>query len=668
MLDRCFKRCLLFRAALVFVFLIPPGTLWAAESSKVLKIEEMTVTETAETLSSPSPSATVISQEDLENTFIQKPLYIMQKVPGVAIQDYGQGAVASCFSMRGLRLGHNTGVAIFVDGVPLNESTSHGDGYGDFNAVIPEDIAYVEVIKGPSSALYGQFARAGVVNIVTKHRGDFARVNLGAGSWDRQRFSLSLGQEQDKLNSVYAAKVVKQGGKTDHSDLLSANGAGKFTYDFSNDLTASLALNFYSVDWDHPEYLTPAQWEAGDYWSAKPLGEGSRDRYGFNTNVTYDIDKDRFVNFLAYAYRSNLTRYRDKDTRVDEEFHDRDIVGGSTSYVWNFDLASMANRLILGMDGQLEMTHTINAQNPSRIASARENVTVDGDSDLYTWSVFFQNQLDLTQAWMVSLGGRYDHMSGDLDDNLTNTTASMPDFGIFSPKAALEFTPVEGYTLFTTYGEGFRLPNGFDKFEYPNLSEETYTQYEIGIKTSPLANLTATLTGFILDVEDEIVEDISTGTKENMGDTRRKGIELSLDYTPWQYVNIYGALSYIKGKYENYVDNGVDYSGSDIELVPDWIYSIGVEWRPEEGFFAGVDTRYVGEGAKQAYAVNYSGSRKVTQNYTVTDVQVGYKYKHYTLTLDVTNVFDERYPASESTSSYRTADPLGFFLSLSTEF
>jgi len=127
--------------------------LWAAESSKVLKIEEMTVTETAETLSAPSPSPTVISQEDIENTFIQKPLYIMQKVPGVAIQDYSQGGVASAFTMRGMRLGHNTGVAIFVGG-PLNESTSHGDGYGDFNAVIPEDIAYVEVIKGPSSALW----------------------------------------------------------------------------------------------------------------------------------------------------------------------------------------------------------------------------------------------------------------------------------------------------------------------------------------------------------------------------------------------------------------------------------------------------------------------------------------------------------------------------------
>ena len=85
-------------------------------------------------------------------------------------------------------------------------------------------------------------------------------------------FPCPWGRSKDKLNSVYAAKVVKQGGKTDHSDLLSANGAGKFTYDFSNDLTASLALNFYSVDWDHPEYLTPAQWEAGDYWSAKPPG------------------------------------------------------------------------------------------------------------------------------------------------------------------------------------------------------------------------------------------------------------------------------------------------------------------------------------------------------------------------------------------------------------
>ncbi len=644
------------------------GHAWAAESSKVLKLDEITVKGEASKVSLPPPSATIVTGDQIQNMFLEKPLYIMERIPGVAIQDYSQGAVASAFTMRGLRLGHNTGVAIFVDGVPLNESTSHGDGYGDFNMVIPEDIAYIEVIKGPSSALYGQFARAGVVNIITKHRGDFGLVKLGFGSWDRQRFSLSTGREDGKLNTVFGANVIRQEGKTENSDLLQGSVTGKFTYDFTDYLTGSLALNFYSVDWDHPEYLTQEQWDAGDYWSAKPLGGGTRDRYGFNTNWTYDVSNDDFANFILYAYRSNLTRYRDKDTRVDEEFHDRDIYGGSTSYIWSSTLAGMANNLTLGFDGQVELTHTINAETPSRIRPAREIVTVDGESTLLTYSLFFQNQLDLTDAWKVTLGGRYDHMSGVLDDALIGTSSDMDDFDIFSPKAAIEFTPLVGYTFFTTYGEGFKLPRGFDKFMYPDLKEETYVQYELGVRLAPLPTLDATLTGFILDTEDEIVVDDAAGTKVNTGETRRKGIELSLDYAPLEDLQLFGTLSYIKGEYLSYINDGIDYSGTDIELVPDWIFSFGAEWRPPQGFFAGFDTRYVGEGAKDKYEAGYTGIRRTTIDYLVTDVQLGYQYNNYSLTLDVTNVFDKRYPASESSSSYRTANPLGCFLTFAMTY
>ncbi|WP_457552828.1 TonB-dependent receptor [Desulfobacula sp.] len=657
-----------FAVITLFSLMLLQGYAWASESSKVLKLGEITVKGQSSKISPPPPSATIISQDQLQNQFLDKPLYIMEKVPGVAIQDYSQGAVASAFSMRGLRLGHNTGVAIFVDGVPLNESTSHGDGYGDFNVVMPDDIAYIEVIKGPSSALYGQFARAGVVNIVTKHRGDFNRVKLGIGSWNRQRFQMSMGQKTGKLNSIFGTEITKQDGKTENSEMVKANATGKFTYDFSDDLTGSLALNLYSVDWDHPEYLTRAQWDAGDYWSAKPLGGGTRDRYGFNTNWTYDVSDDDFLNFLFYAYRSNLTRYRDRDTRVDEEYHDRDMYGGSTSYVWNTEVGGMANNLTVGFDGQVELTHTINAQNPSRIRTAREIVTVDGDSTIMTYSMFLQNQLALTDAWKLTVGGRYDHISGELDDSLTGTSADMEDYNIFSPKAAIEYTPFAEYTLFTTYGEGFKLPNGFDKFEYPELEKETYTQYELGVRMSPLLNLETTLTGFVLDTEDEILTDAAAGTKTNTGETRRKGIELSLDYTLLNHLQLYGTLSYIKGEYENYISNGVDYSGTDIELVPNWIYSCGAEWRPPQGFFAGFDTRFVGEGEKNKYAAGYNGVREKTIDYLVTNVQLGYQYKNYSIALDVSNVFDERYPSYESASSYRTANPRGCFLSFTMTY
>ena len=118
----------------------------------------------------------------------------------------------------------------------------------------------------------------------------------------------------------------------------------------------------------------------------------------------------------------------------------------------------------------------------------------------------------------------------------------------------------------------------------------------------------------------------------------------------------------------NYISNGVDYSGTDIELVPNWLYSFGAEWRPPQGFFASVDTRFVGEGEKDKYSAGYTGTREKTIDYLVTNLQLGYQYKIYALTLDVTNVFDERYPSYESASSYRTANPRGCFLSFSMAY
>ena len=655
-------------AVLLVCTMLLSGNGWSSEPSKVLKLDDITVQEKSKRFSAPAPSATIIGSEDIEGEYFEKTLYLLQKVPGVVIQDYGQGAVASQFSMRGLRLGHNTGVAIFVDGVPLNESTSHGDGYGDFNTVIPEDIDYMEVIKGPSSALYGQFARAGVVNIITKRSGNFGLYKFGAGDFNRQRFAASGGHEDGNLKSVFGAELSRSEGATDHSAWLLGNATGKLTYDFNDALRGGLTANLHATEWDHPEYLTREQWDAGDYWSAKPLGGGERHRYGLSTNWTYTASENAFSNLMLYGYTMNLTRYRDKDTYVAEEYHDRDMVGGSASHVWAADFGGMPNTLTVGIDGQVELTHTINASNPSRIPSARENITVDGDSTINTYSAYFQDRFSPSPMWAITLGARYDYVDGDLDDKLTGTSTDMETFTIFSPKGALEFTPIEGYTFFSTYGEGFRLPSGFDKFTYPDLTEETYRQYELGLKISRFARFESTLTGFILDVDDEIVTDAAADTKKNQGSTRRKGVELEINYAPVNYLSIYGNLSYIKGTYEDYVNKGVDYSGTDISRVPDWLFSVGARWAPPEGVFAGFDYRYVGESDLKDYASDYTGTRKTTIDYCVADAQIGYRYDKYSLTLDIKNAFDERYPSTESATSLRTANPRSFFVTFTKKY
>jgi iron complex outermembrane receptor protein len=244
----------------------------------------------------------------------------------------------------------------------------------------------------------------------------------------------------------------------------------------------------------------------------------------------------------------------------------------------------------------------------------------------------------------------------------------MEEYDIFSPKAGIEYMPLEGYTFFTTYGEGFRLPSGLDKFYYPDLTEETYKQYEAGVKLSAIKNLVATVTGFVLDVDNEIVTDAAEGTKVNQGETRRKGVELEMDYIPIRNLQFYGNVSYTDGEYKHYINNGVDYSGSGIELVSKWLYSFGARWRPSQGFYAGFDYRYVGDADKEAYAVDFTGTRRKTMDYWVADAQIGYRYNTYSLSLDVTNIFDERYPSYESASSYRTANPRGAFLTLSMSY
>ncbi len=645
-----------------------PSLAQSAEPSKILRLNEVVVQGSAD-VSPPPPSATLISSEEIEQQHYDKALYIMQKIPGVTIMDYGQGAVASQFTMRGVRLGHNSGVAIFVDGVPISESTSHGDGYNDFNTLIPEDIDYIEVIKGPSSALYGQFARAGVVNIVTKRSRNFGLYKLGFGDFGRQRFAASAGHQDGKMRSVVGVELSRSEGATDNSNWDLGNATGKFTYDFHDALTAGITLNLHTTSWDHPEYLSRDQWNAGEYWSARTLGGGKRYRYGLNTNLTYNPTDHSSVNLMLYGYTMNLSRYRDQLTSVNEEYHDRDMFGGSASYVWSGKLADMPNTMTAGIDSQIEKTHTINARNPNLIRTAREVITVDGKSDIRTYSAYIQNQLLPNQDWKVTLGGRYDRISGELDNRITSAESEMNAFNIFGLKGSMEYTPVQGYTLFSTYGNGFRLPNGFDKFNSPHLEEETYTQYEAGLKFTQRAQVESTLTGFILDVKDEIVSpNLDSPVKENQGETRRKGLEWEIKYNPLQDLFLYGIASYTKGEYQDWVQGGVSYSGTQIPGVPKVGYSFGAQWKPMDGFFASFDYRRVGKGLLDNYPADFTGQRLDTISYWVADAQVGYQYEKYSLTLDGKNLFDQRYPSTESANSLRTANPRALFLTFAVSY
>ena len=88
---------------------------------------------------------------------------LMRQVAGIEVHEQGQGpGFASTASIRGFSSDHSTDIALWVDGVPINEPVNgHAEGYNDWNLLFPQAIRDIEVTKGPSNPFYGNFAMAG---------------------------------------------------------------------------------------------------------------------------------------------------------------------------------------------------------------------------------------------------------------------------------------------------------------------------------------------------------------------------------------------------------------------------------------------------------------------------------------------------------------------------
>ncbi|NJL58952.1 MAG: Plug domain-containing protein [Desulfobacteraceae bacterium] len=138
------------------------------ESAKEHELEEVVVRGDLSQKNLEASSSAVLTNEEISNRIYESPLEVIGRVPGVSVKQYKQGGTAASFQMRGFTsISHGSDAAIYLDGIPLNE----GDGYADTNIVNPEELERVELIKGPVSPLYGNYASAGVLHFLHPEKG-----------------------------------------------------------------------------------------------------------------------------------------------------------------------------------------------------------------------------------------------------------------------------------------------------------------------------------------------------------------------------------------------------------------------------------------------------------------------------------------------------------------
>ncbi len=115
---------------------------------------------------------TVVTRQDILNSGVRSIDDAIQTLGGIEAQTRGVYGAQADFSIRGSSFNQ---VLVLIDGQPINDPLT-----GHFNSNIPLnliDIERIEIIRGPSSAIYGPDAMGGVINIVSR---SFSDHNPGA--------------------------------------------------------------------------------------------------------------------------------------------------------------------------------------------------------------------------------------------------------------------------------------------------------------------------------------------------------------------------------------------------------------------------------------------------------------------------------------------------------
>lgn len=486
---------------------------------------EVTVVVTAERTPQPASesisTATVITAKEIRNQGARSVADVLRFVPGIALRSYGQpGAVATAI-VRGTKANQ---VLILVDGERVS-SAGFISG-ADLSKFPTDDIARIEVIRGPVSCLYGSDATGGVINIITKRpAGDGGQLTLGFGANGRQEKTLSLnGSSVTGATWQLTGSVPAFDGIRANSDYSATNLATRLTFPSVNGWELSLkgeqyhdSLGLPGADPSHTGYvdLDDRQW-----WKRE----------------NFDISAKRKLGMGQFEWRAY---------RLDQELHNNapglDWMGAPVVY----------DSLISGVTQATEMTYFFERGRHKLVFGgeyrneAYEDIESGASPSTQSNSIsnralFVQDRIGVSPKTDLVLGTRY-------DDHSAAGGRMTPRLGIthaISPRMRVR----------TSFAEGFRAPN-FVELYYPegpwgpgysgnpNLKPEKSTQYEIGFNLA-LGNDSFDLAVFHNDVRD-LIQATSSTPYANVGQARQRGIEFTWERRLGSSANLSLACSYL---------------------------------------------------------------------------------------------------------------------------
>ena len=169
-----------------------------AQSVKLQDIIVTTPTKSPVSLQSVTADVDVVTAQDIEERGFQTLGALLRTRAGIQMTRNGGLGKSTSVYVRGM---DSKRTLVLIDGVRYNDPTSLSGA--QYEHLLLDDVARVEIVKGPQSGVWGADATAGVINIITKRamqKGLSATLGAEYGSYNTQKYTLNSGYKADKFD------------------------------------------------------------------------------------------------------------------------------------------------------------------------------------------------------------------------------------------------------------------------------------------------------------------------------------------------------------------------------------------------------------------------------------------------------------------------------------
>jgi iron complex outermembrane receptor protein len=502
-----------------------------SDSARVRRLGTVTVTAAPADRAAPFKS-TRIDATTIKQTPAHDSYDLLRQTAGLEVHEQGQGpGFASNASIRGFSSDHSTDLALWIDGVPVNEPVNgHAEGYNDFDVLFPGGVSEFDVIRGPTSALYGNFALAGVVNVRTLERMRGRALTVSGGSFGRADL-MALGgfDAGENGGGVIGARYVHENGFRPHSRSDIGQGHARLVRDIAPGMTLDGGLELYGARWSSAGFLSEDEFARHEYDIVSNPSDGgykrrAQERISLRVargaalwRTTLYATQSRWQLFLTIPPAGG--RFEGSGSQTEEE-DTRHGYGLTTALTRVYSRAEVT----LGGEGRWDKS---GYDNYFTTARARDSAALLVDARQISGALFLQSHVDLTSRLRADIGARYDELSTrstPADPNQT-TGAVTASHGVLSPKVGslLKLAPWLG--AYVNVSRGFRSTDGV--ISDPTLAPVTAWSYETGLKLDG-EQVSASADVFRMDVSNEQTFNPLNGNVSNGGSSRRRGLELEV--------------------------------------------------------------------------------------------------------------------------------------------